>query len=84
MQRKPKKTDAQRFREAFHQRFGAMPEELIRRKLAAGGDPEELQRRYDQLAAETGKRCHCKPILYAELMHGTDGRQTHVRRADKG
>lgn len=65
-QKKPRKTDEQRFREAFHQRFGAQPETLIARKLAAGADPVALQRTYDQLATETGKRCHCKPVLFEQ------------------
>ena len=66
-QKKPRKTDEQRFREAFHQRFGAQPEELIARKLAAGADPAALQRTYDQLAVETGKRCRCKPLLFDQV-----------------
>ena len=76
MQRKPKKSDSERFCEAFRQRYGAWPGELLQRKLAAGAGRAQLQAVYDQLAADTARRCRCKPLSFDEALRGTpDGRK---------
>lgn len=80
--KKQRKTDRERFYDAFRKKVGATPEEYLRRKLAGGMEEAELRRRYDALAVELAMKLRCTAVRYEDVdLTGARTAQEHIRRA---
>lgn len=76
---KKRKSDRERFLDAFEKQVGTTPEIYLRRKLSAGMQPGELRRLYDLLAVEIARKVHCTAIRFDEVIGG----QPPVRTAER-
>lgn len=68
--KKQRKTDRERFYDAFGKQVGTTPEIYLRRKLSGGMEPEELRRLYNLLAAEIARKSHSTPVRFDEVLRG--------------
>lgn len=77
--KKERKSDRERFLDAFDKQVGATPQIYLRRKLAGGMNEAELRRLYDLLAVEIAKKAHCTAIRFDEALDGRPAVSTAER-----
>lgn len=77
--RKQRKSDRERFLDAFQKQVGATPQIYLRRKLSSGMNEGELRQLYNLLAVEIAKKARCTAIRFDEALEGKPAVSTAER-----
>lgn len=81
--KKQRKSDRERFLDAFSKQVGTTPLIYLRRKLALGMNESELRRLYDLLAVEIAKKARCTAIRFDEALGGQPAVSTAQRHRER-